>query len=238
MSLLVIIFNKSFLDQSKVIRNEIILEHAMRRFCRNGYTVKLHSMCDKSICRHTLVIKFCCSEEDHRNNLHRIIRLIKHLAYGRDLIRHYCTVVNHILTVIHKEDINIFPCFLACLNYLLRMDRNINKPVITAFFRSIEIFFSHCITAIIYDYILYVRSVLVYLFDKTYDFLRRFYLKKIFLLAIVNIIASLKRQSFAENVNYNCFFGIQSTNACAFSGTCSTKYYTYACHFSLSYLYY
>ena len=238
MSLLVIIFNKSFLDQSKVIRNEIILEHAMRRFCRNGHTVKLHSMCDKSICRHTLVIKFRCGEEDHGNNLHRIIRLIKHLADGRDLIRHYCTVVNHVLAMIHKENINIFPCFLACLNYLLRMDSNINKPVITTFFRSIEIFLSHCVAAIIYDHIFYMRSVLVYLFDKTYDFLRRFYLKKIFLFAIVNSIASFKGQSFTENVNYNCFFGIQSTNACAFSGTRSTKYYTYACHFSLSYLYY
>lgn len=238
MSLLVIIFNKSFLDQSKVIRNEIILEHAMRRFCRNGYTVKLHSMCDKSICRHTLVIKFRCGEKDYWNYLHRIIRLIKHLSDGRDLIRHYCTVVNHVLTMIHKEDINIFPCFLACLNYLLRMNCNINKPVVTTFFRSIEIFLSHCVAAIIYDYILYMRSVLVYLFDKTHDFLRRFYLKKIFLFAIVNIIASLKGQSFTENVNYNRFFWIQSTNACAFSGTCSTKYYTYACHFSLSYLYY
>ena len=165
MSLLVIIFNKSFLDQSKVIRNEIILEHSMRRFCRNGYTVKLHSMCDKTICWHTLVIKFRCGEEDYGNNLHRIIRLIKHLADGRDLIRHYCAVVNHVLAMIHKEDINIFPCFLACLNYLLRMDRNINKPVITTFFRSIEIFLSHCVAAIIYDHILYVRSVLVYLFD-------------------------------------------------------------------------
>ena len=208
MSLLVIIFNKSFLDQSKVIRNEIILEHTMRRFCRNGYTVKLHSMCDKSICRHTLVIKFRCGEEDYGNNLHRIIRLIKHLANGRDLIRHYCSVVNHVLAVIHKENINIFPCFLACLNYLLCMDRNINKPVITTFLRSIEIFLPHCVAAIIYDHILYMRSVLVYLFDKTYDFLRRFYLKKIFLLAIVNIIASFKRQSFTKDVNYNCFFGI------------------------------
>lgn len=238
MSLLVIIFNKSFLDQSKVIRNEIILEHSMRRFCRNGYTVKLHSMRDKSICRHTLVIKFRCCEKDYWNNLHRIIRLIKHLADGRDLIRHYCSVVNHVLAMIHKENINIFPCFLACLNYLLRMDCNINKPVVTTFFRSIEILLSHCVAAIIYDYILHMRSVLVYLFDKTYDFLRRFYLEKVFLLAIVNSVASFKGQSFAENVNYNCFFGIQSTNACAFSGTCSTKYYTYACHFSLSYLYY
>lgn len=208
MSLLVIIFNKSFLDQSKVIRNEIILEHAMRRFCRNGYTVKLHSMRDKSICRHALVIKFRCGEKDYWNNFHRIIRLIKHLTDGRNLIRHYCAVVNYVLAMIHKEDINIFPCFLACLNYLLCMDRNINKPVVTTFFRSIEIFLSHCVTAIIYDYILYVRSVLVYLFDKTYDFLRRFYLKKIFLLAIVNIIASFKGQSFTKNVNYNCFFGI------------------------------
>lgn len=238
MSLLVIIFNKSFLDQSKVIRNEIILEHSMRRFCRNGYTVKLHSMRDKSICRHALVIKFRCGEKDYWNNLHRIICLIKHLADGRDLIRHYCTVVNHVLAMIHKEDINIFPCFLACLNYLLRMDCNINKPVVTTFFRSIEIFFSHCVTAIIYDYILYVRSVLVYLFYKTHYLLRRFYLEKVFLLAIVNSVASFKGQSFTENVNYNCFFGIQSTNACAFSSTCSTKYYTYACHFSLSYLYY
>ena len=208
MSLLVIIFNKSFLDQSKVIRDEIILEHTMRRFCRNGYTVKLHSMCDKPVCRHTLVIKFRCCEEDHGNNLHRIIRLIKHLADGRDLIRHYCTVVNHVLTMIHKEDINIFPCFLACLNYLLCMDRNINKPIVTTFFRSIKIFLSHCVATIIYDHILYVRSVLVYLFDKTYDFLRRFYLKKVFLLAIVNSIASFKGQSFTEDVNYNCFFGI------------------------------
>ena len=196
MSLLVIIFNKSFLDQSKVIRNEIILEHAMRRFCRNGYTVKLHSMRDKSICRHALVIKFCRGEKDYWNNLHRIIRLIKHLADGRNLIRHYCAVVNHVLAMIHKKDINIFPCFLACLNYLLCMDCNINKPVVTTFFRSIEIFFSHCVTAIIYDYILYMRSVLVYLFNKTYDFLRRFYLEKVFLLAIVNIIASFKGQSF------------------------------------------
>lgn len=238
MSLLVIIFNKSFLDQSKVIRNEIILEHAMRRFCRNGYTVKLHSMRDKSICRHALVIKFRRCKKDYWNNLHRIIRLIKHLADCRNLIRHYCAVVNHVFAMIHKKDINIFPCFLACLNYLLRMDRNVNEPIVTTFFRSIEIFFSHCITAIIYDYILYMRSVLVYLFNKTYDFLRRFYLEKVFLLAIVNIIASLKGQSFTENVNYDCFLGIQSTNACAFSGTCSTKYYTYACHFSLSYLYY
>lgn len=165
MSLLVIIFNKSFFDQSEVVRDEIILEHAMWRFRRDSYAVKLHSMRDESICGHTFVIEFRCCEKDHRNNLHRIIRLIKHLADCRDLIRHYCAVVNHVLAMIHKEDINIFPCFLACLNYLLCMNCNINKPVITAFFRSIEIFLSHCVAAIIYDYILYMRSVLVYLFD-------------------------------------------------------------------------
>lgn len=168
MSLLVIIFNKSFLDQSKVVRDEVILEHAMRRFRWYGNTVKLHSMRDESVCRHTFVIKFRRGEKDHGNYLHWIIRLIKHLSDGRDLIRHYRAVVNHVLAVIHKEDINVFPRFLACLNYLLCMDRDINKPVITTFFRSIEIFLSHCVAAIIYDHILHMRSVFVYLFDKTY----------------------------------------------------------------------
>lgn len=237
MLLLVIIFNKSFLDQSKVVRDEIILEHAIRRFCWNGYTVKLHPVRDKPICRHTLVIKFRCREEDYRDHLHWVIRLIKHLTNSRDLICHDCAIVNHVLTVIHKEDINIFPCFLTCLNYLLCMNRDVNEPVVTTFFRSIEVLFPHSVAAIINDYIFDVRSVLIDLSDKPYYLLGRFHLEKVPLLAIINCITSLERQSLAENVNYDGFFWVQTTNACAFSGTCRTKYYAYACHFSLSYLY-